>query len=39
VVSRLAYVACYLSDLATLRSAVWTVGWLATLALFVSPIV
>ena len=38
VVSRAVYVACYLSDLATLRSTVWTVGWLTTFALFVSPL-
>ena len=38
VLSRAAYVACYLADLASLRSAVWTVGCLATLGLFLSPI-
>ncbi len=38
VLSRVAYVACYLADLASLRSAVWTVCWLATLGLFMSPI-
>jgi len=38
VLSRAAYVGCYLGDLATMRSAVWTVGWLATLGLFLSPI-
>jgi uncharacterized MAPEG superfamily protein len=37
VVSRLAYVACYIADLSALRSAVWGVGFLATLGLFVSP--
>ena len=39
VASRFVYVACYLADLATLRSMVWSLGWLATLALFVSPMV
>ncbi len=34
VASRLAYVACYLADRATLRSAVWFVGMLAIGALF-----
>ncbi len=38
VLSRVLYVVCYLADQATLRSAVWSVGWLATLALFLSPI-
>ena len=38
VLSRVAYVACYLADLSSFRSAVWTVGWLATLGLFLSPI-
>jgi uncharacterized MAPEG superfamily protein len=38
VAVRLAYTAVYIADLATLRSLVWTVGWLLTLALFVSPL-
>lgn len=38
VVSRLVYLICYLSDLASLRSAVWVVGWFATMGLFLSPI-
>ena len=38
VSARVLYVACYLADLAALRSAVWTVGFLATLGLFVSPL-
>ena len=33
VVSRVGYLICYLADLSTLRSIVWSVGWLATLAL------
>jgi uncharacterized MAPEG superfamily protein len=36
--ARLAYVVCYLADLATLRSLVWTVGFLSTLVLFISPV-
>jgi uncharacterized MAPEG superfamily protein len=39
VVSRLVYVGCYLADLASLRSAVWMVGWVATFGLFLSPLV
>jgi uncharacterized MAPEG superfamily protein len=38
VVARLAYVVCYLADQPTLRSTVWTVGSLATLGLFLSPV-
>lgn len=38
VASRVAYVACYLADLATLRSAVWMVGFAATLGLFLAPV-
>ena len=38
VLARLAYVTCYLADLATLRSAVWSIGFLATLGIFVSPL-
>lgn len=37
VISRLAYVACYLADIATVRSAVWSVGFFATVALFTLP--
>ena len=38
VVSRVAYVACYIADLSSLRSAVWGVGFLATLGLFALPL-
>ena len=38
VVARVAYVTCYLADWATLRSAVWSVGFLVTFALFLSPL-
>jgi uncharacterized MAPEG superfamily protein len=38
VVSRVAYVACYIADLSSLRSAVWGVGFLATLGLFLAPL-
>jgi len=34
---RIAYVACYLTDRPTLRSGVWSLGFLATVALFTSP--
>jgi uncharacterized MAPEG superfamily protein len=35
IVLRLAYGACYLADRATLRSLVWTLAFLAVLALYV----
>jgi len=38
VVSRVAYVGLYLADLASLRSLVWSVGWITTLVLFISPV-
>jgi uncharacterized MAPEG superfamily protein len=38
VVSRIAYLICYLTNISTLRSTVWSVGFLATLALFLSPV-
>ena len=39
VVARIAYVICYVSDRASLRSAVWTLGFLLTFALFLTPLV
>jgi len=38
VVARIVYVICYLADWAFLRSAVWTVGFLVTFALFLTPL-
>jgi uncharacterized MAPEG superfamily protein len=38
VVARVGYVVCYLADWASLRSAVWSLGFLATFALFVTPL-
>jgi uncharacterized MAPEG superfamily protein len=38
VASRAVYVPCYIADLSTLRSLVWTVGIIATLGLFLAPI-
>lgn len=38
VVVRIAYTLLYIADRSTLRSLVWTIGWLATLAIFVSPL-
>lgn len=38
VASRAVYVACYIADLATLRSIVWTIGMVATFGLFLAPI-
>ena len=35
VVARLGYIALYVTDRPTLRSAVWTIGFVATVALFV----
>ena len=35
VVARVAYIACYLTDLPKLRSPVWAIGFLACVALFV----
>ena len=37
VVTRLVYLWCYLRDLSTLRSVVWTVGFVLSLALVASP--
>jgi uncharacterized MAPEG superfamily protein len=37
VASRAIYVPCYIADLATLRSIVWTIGIVATLGLFLAP--
>jgi len=37
VLLRVAYVVCYLADRPTLRSGVWSLGFLATVALFTSP--
>src|SRR5690606_27570667 len=38
VAARIAYIACYLGDRPTLRSAVWGVGFLASIALLVLPL-
>ncbi|BBF94427.1 MAPEG family protein [Blastochloris tepida] len=37
VAARLVYTACYVADLATLRSLVWLAGWGLTIAIFVLP--
>ncbi len=34
---RVAYLVCYLADWATVRTLVWTAGYVITIALFVSP--
>jgi uncharacterized MAPEG superfamily protein len=39
VVSRLLYAFAYLADVAVLRSSIWTVGFVSTVALMVLPIV
>lgn len=38
IVIRLAYLACYLADLATQRTLVWTAGYGVCIALFVVPV-
>ena len=38
VISRAVYVPVYIADFALLRSSVWTVGFLATCALFALPL-
>ena len=38
VASRAVYVPCYIAGLSALRSLVWTVGFAATLGLFVAPL-
>jgi uncharacterized MAPEG superfamily protein len=38
VIARVGYVICYLADWASLRSVVWTLGFLATFLLFISPL-
>jgi uncharacterized MAPEG superfamily protein len=39
VIARMLYLPAYLADLAVIRSIVWTVGFLATAALFALPLV
>jgi uncharacterized MAPEG superfamily protein len=36
--ARLAYVACYLSDKATMRSITWALGWFASIGIFLTPL-
>ncbi len=38
VVSRVFYMSLYIADLAPVRSLVWSVGWIATLGLFLTPV-
>lgn len=38
VAARVVYISCYIADLSTLRSTVWSIGWLATWGLFLSPL-
>jgi len=38
VASRVVYVGLYVADLAALRSTVWSIGWIVTLVLFISPV-
>jgi len=37
IVARIGYAACYLANVATLRSLVWAVGLIANIAIFVLP--
>lgn len=36
ILARLAFIGCYVADRASLRTVVWTIGLIASLALFVS---
>lgn len=38
VAARLAYVLAYVVDRSTLRSIVWSIGWFATIAIFLTPL-
>lgn len=38
VAARVAYIVCYVKDLATLRSLMWLVGWVATIYLYVQAL-
>lgn len=38
VVARIAYIACYVGDKATLRSVVWTIGYGCVIALYILAI-
>jgi len=38
VIARLLYIAAYLGDKSTLRSTVWTIGYVCTAGLFILPI-
>jgi uncharacterized MAPEG superfamily protein len=38
VAARILYTGLYVADLSTLRSTVWSVGWFATLGLFLLPL-
>ncbi|WP_018700071.1 MAPEG family protein [Amorphus coralli] len=37
VVVRVAYIAAYLKGVGTIRSGLWTAGWLLSIAIFTSP--
>jgi uncharacterized MAPEG superfamily protein len=37
ILARIVYTACYVADWPTQRSLVWSVGWLATVAIFTAP--
>jgi uncharacterized MAPEG superfamily protein len=38
VIARLGYTGAYIADRATLRSGIWTIGFLAVSAIFLAPI-
>jgi uncharacterized MAPEG superfamily protein len=38
VAARVAYIVCYVKDLATSRSLMWLVGWVATIYLYVQAL-
>lgn len=39
VLARLGYIAAYFGDRATLRSAIWSIGFFATIAIFMLPVI
>src|SRR5262249_45089183 len=38
ILARLAHVAAYIGDIPALRTAMWTVGFMLTIAIFISPL-
>ena len=38
IVARLAYIACYIGNKPTMRSLIWSVGFVASILTFISPV-